>query len=149
MMKDFSVDALNFLSFALAFDSLIKMCLAVTLFGFIILEAYLPSWIHWFTYFTKFWKFSAILLFFYKDFFMWTICKVYLICYNIVSVLWGFLVLFFGCEACGILAPWPGVEPSLSALEGGVLTTRPTGKVPFVFKIFIFYFFALSFLRFP
>ena len=54
MMKHFSVDALSFLSFALAFDSLIKMCLAVSLFGFIILEAYLTSWIHRFMYFTKF-----------------------------------------------------------------------------------------------
>ena len=30
---------------------------------------------------------------------------------------------FFGCEACGILAPWPGIEPTPSALEGKVLTT--------------------------
>ena len=54
MMKHFSVDALNFLFFALASDSLIKMCLAVSLFGFIIIEAYLTSWIHRFMYFTKF-----------------------------------------------------------------------------------------------
>ena len=150
MMKHFSVDALNFLPFALAFDKMIKMCLAVSLFGFIILEAYLTSWIHRFIYFTKFWKFLAILLlFFNKDFLMWIIFKGYLICYNIASVLWGFLVLFFGWEACGILAAWSGIEPSLSASEGEVLTTRPTGKLPFFFKIFIFYSFALSFLRFP
>ena len=80
---------------------------------------------------------------------MWIIFKGYLICYNIASVLWGFLVLFFGWEACGILATWSGIEPSLSASEGEVLTTRPTGKLPFFFKIFIFYSFALSFLRFP
>ena len=30
---------------------------------------------------------------------------------------------FFGCEACGILAPRPGIEPVPPALEGEVLTT--------------------------
>ena len=29
---------------------------------------------------------------------------------------------------CGILVPWPGIEPTLPALEGRVLTTRPPGK---------------------
>ena len=37
---------------------------------------------------------------------------------------------FFGREACGILAPWPGTEPTLPALEGKVLTTGPPGKSP-------------------
>ena len=32
--------------------------------------------------------------------------------------------------ACGILVPQPGVEPASPALEGGVLTTRPTREVP-------------------
>ena len=35
---------------------------------------------------------------------------------------------FFGPEACGILAPWPGIEPAPPALEGEVLTTGPPGK---------------------
>ena len=35
---------------------------------------------------------------------------------------------FFGHEACGILAPWPGIEPAPPALEGEVLTTGPPGK---------------------
>ena len=35
---------------------------------------------------------------------------------------------FFGREACGILAPWPGIEPMPPALVGEVLTTRPAGK---------------------
>ena len=30
---------------------------------------------------------------------------------------------YFGCEACGILAPWPGIKPAPPALEGRVLTT--------------------------
>ena len=34
----------------------------------------------------------------------------------------------FGCEACGILAPQPGIEPALPALEGKVLTTGPPEK---------------------
>ena len=35
---------------------------------------------------------------------------------------------FFGCEAYGILAPRPGIEPSPPVLEGEVLTTGPPGK---------------------
>ena len=35
---------------------------------------------------------------------------------------------FFGPEACGILAPWPGIKPAPPALEGEVLTTGPPGK---------------------
>ena len=35
---------------------------------------------------------------------------------------------FFGQEACRILAPWPGIEPTLPALE--VLTIGPPGKSP-------------------
>ena len=35
---------------------------------------------------------------------------------------------FLGGEACGILAPQPGIKPSPPALEGEVLTTGPPGK---------------------
>ena len=35
---------------------------------------------------------------------------------------------FFGHKACGILDPWPGIEPAPSALEGEVLTTGLPGK---------------------
>ena len=35
---------------------------------------------------------------------------------------------FLGPEACGILAPRPGIEPAPSALEGKVLTSGPPGK---------------------
>ena len=35
---------------------------------------------------------------------------------------------FFSHEACGVLAPRPGVEPTRPALEGEVLTTGPPGK---------------------
>ena len=31
---------------------------------------------------------------------------------------------FFGHKACGIFAPHPGMEPTLTALEGKVLTAR-------------------------
>ena len=37
---------------------------------------------------------------------------------------------FYGREACGILAPWPGIEPSPPALEGEVLTAWLPGKSP-------------------
>ena len=32
------------------------------------------------------------------------------------------------CEASGILVPWPGIEHSPPALEGGVLTIEPLGS---------------------
>ena len=56
---------------------------------------------------------------------MWTIFKVFI---EFVIILLLFYVLDFGHEACGILAPWPGIEPALPALEGEVLTTGPPGK---------------------
>ena len=33
-------------------------------------------------------------------------------------------------EACGILAPQPGIEPASPALQGGFLTTGPSGESP-------------------
>ena len=39
-----------------------------------------------------------------------------------------FMFCFFGCEACGILAPRPVMEPAPPALEGDVLTTGLPGK---------------------
>ena len=59
---------------------------------------------------------------------MWTIfffLSLYWICYSIASVL-CFLVL--GHLVCGILAPWPGIEPAPPAVEGEVLTTGLPGK---------------------
>ena len=44
---------------------------------------------------------------------------------------------FFGREVCGILAPRPGIEPTLPALEGEVLTTGLLGKSLFFFFIFL------------
>ena len=35
---------------------------------------------------------------------------------------------FFDQEACGILAPWPGIKPTPPAMEGEVLTTGLAGK---------------------
>ena len=37
---------------------------------------------------------------------------------------------FFGHQACGALAPLPGIQPTPLALEGEVLTTGPSGKPP-------------------
>ena len=34
--------------------------------------------------------------------------------------------------ACGILVPWPGIEPTSPILEGWFLTTRPSGKFQIV-----------------
>ena len=38
------------------------------------------------------------------------------------------MLCFFGHEACGILAPKPGIESAPLALEGEVLTTGPPEK---------------------
>ena len=54
-----------------------------------------------------------------------TIFKVFL---EVVTILLLFYVLVLWCEACGILAPWPGIKLTLPALEGEVLTTGPPGK---------------------
>ena len=57
---------------------------------------------------------------------MWTIFKIFL---EFVTVLlWIYVSVFLGLQACGILVPWPGIEPAPSALEGEVLTTGPPGK---------------------
>ena len=56
---------------------------------------------------------------------MWTIFKVFI---EFVTILLLFYVLVYGPEACGILTPQPGIELSLPALEGRVLTTGPPGK---------------------
>ena len=58
---------------------------------------------------------------------MWTIFKVFIESV-VVLLLFYVLIFFFGSEACGILAPQPGVKPAPPALGGKVLTTGPSGK---------------------
>ena len=41
-----------------------------------------------------------------------------------------FFFFFFDLEACGILAPQPGIQPAPPALEGKVLTARPPEESP-------------------
>ena len=43
---------------------------------------------------------------------------------------------FFGREACGILAPQPGIEPATPALEGEVLTTGLPGTSRLLLLLF-------------
>ena len=64
-------------------------------------------------------------LFVFDNFLMWTIFSLYWIFYNVASVL---CFVFFGWEVCGILAPWPGIEPMPPVLVGKVSTTGPPGK---------------------
>ena len=61
-------------------------------------------------------------------FFMWTIFLKSLL--NLVQYCFCFLSWFFGCEARGVLVPWPGIKPTPPALEGEVLATGPPGKFP-------------------
>ena len=41
-----------------------------------------------------------------------------------------FMFWFFDHEACGVVAHWPGIEPTTPALEDKVLTTGSLGNVP-------------------
>ena len=49
-----------------------------------------------------------------------------------VAILLLFYVLFFVfyCEACGVLAPRPGIELTPPALKGEVLVIGPPGTTP-------------------
>ena len=47
---------------------------------------------------------------------------------------------FFGLEACGILAPQPGIKPVPPVLKSEILTTEPSMKSQFhhIFSIYLF-----------
>ena len=64
-------------------------------------------------------------------FFFFTIFKVFIEFVTILHLFW-----FLGGKACGILAPWPGIEPAPPALEGGagyyeIITIGLPGESPF------------------
>ena len=65
-----------------------------------------------------------------KSFFFFKFFDVdhFLSLFNLLQYCFCFYVLFFGREACGILAPQPGIEPTPLALEGEVLITGLPGK---------------------
>ena len=47
---------------------------------------------------------------------------------NLLQYFFFFMFWVLGCEACGILASWPGTEPLSPVLEGKVLTSGPSWK---------------------
>ena len=47
---------------------------------------------------------------------------------NLLHYCFSFVFWLFGFQACGILVPQPGIEPTPSALEAEVLTPGPPGK---------------------
>ena len=51
---------------------------------------------------------------------------------------------FFGHDACGILTPWPGIEPIPLVLESEVLTTGLPGKSLTLTNILSFFFFLME-----
>ena len=68
---------------------------------------------------------------FFKIFLMWIIFKVFIEFFMVLLPLFYiniYIYGFYGHEACGILAPQPGIESTPSALEGKVLTTGLSGK---------------------
>ena len=86
---------------------------------------------------SKLFSFSKSFLFIFLRF----LCRYFLkSLLNVLQCCFCFISWFFGLEACGILAPQPGIEPTHHppalphhmALEGKVLTTEPPGKSPIV-----------------
>ena len=74
-----------------------------------------------------------VAILFLKSFLMWTIFKVFM---NLLQYCFCLYILnFLIWEACGILAPLPGIKPTPRALEGEVLTTRSPGKSLVVFLL--------------
>ena len=63
-------------------------------------------------------------------FFFFLILTIFKVFIEFVTILFLFYVLAFWPQACGILAPKAGIEPTLPALEGEVLTTGPPGESP-------------------
>ena len=61
---------------------------------------------------------------------------------NLLQYCLCFMFLFFGHDACGILAPWPGLKPAPPTLEGKVLTTGPPGKSQEYYFIYLLWSFA-------
>ena len=57
-------------------------------------------------------------------FLMWTTFKIFI---EFVTILFPFHVLVFARQACGFLAPQPGIEPAPPALGSKVLTTGQLG----------------------
>ena len=68
---------------------------------------------------------SASIIFFFKIFWCGPILK------SLLNLLQRYICLMFwifGPKACGILGPWPRIEPPPFALEGKIWTTGPSGK---------------------
>ena len=67
---------------------------------------------------------------------------IYKVCIEFVTIVLLFFFFslkkmfwFHGPQACGILAPHPGIELTHLASEGEILTTRPPGKVTLLSRI--------------
>ena len=59
---------------------------------------------------------------------MWAIFKAFIEFVTILFLFYGFLVS--GCEAYGILAPWPGIEPTTTCIGRWRLNHQTTREVP-------------------
>ena len=77
-----------------------------------------------------FFFFNRFLSFFLSVLFFFFCCGSFLkfLFINLFKCCYCFMFCFSGHKACGILASWPGIEPTPPALEGEVLTTGLPGK---------------------
>ena len=80
----------------------------------------LPSWCHYIMLET------CRKTFFF--FLMWTILKAFI--ENLLQYCFCLMFWFFGHEVCPILAPQPGIDPALPALDSEILMTGLWGKSP-------------------
>ena len=103
-----------------------------------------PSWPTWVS--TKVpgcWRLppSCLKLLFFLRFVFW--CGPFLkSSLNLLQYCFHFTFLFFflffgGRGACGILAPWPGIEHTPHALEGEILTTGHQGSPSYSFRVIL------------
>ena len=71
---------------------------------------------------------KVFLLFFLKNFFFVLCGPFFKSLLNFLQYCFCSMLWFSGYKAHGILVPWPGVEPTLPAMEGEVSTTGSPGK---------------------
>ena len=73
--------------------------------------------------------FAVFALSFSMVFWIWTLFKVF-IEFVMILLVFYVLCLLFGHEACGILGPWPGTEPSRPCIGGWSLNHWTAREVP-------------------
>ena len=98
--------------------------------------------------------FPLVLLIILQKYFVIFFLRIFFQCGSFLKRFWKLNLLqhcvwftfwFFGCESCGIWAPWPGIELTLRCVERQSLNHWTTREVPQInFKPSFYYFLVLS-----